>query len=116
VCSVAAACAVATACASERGSRSVVRPPETPAALSTPEPDPACHGTVQGLLAKFALETVTVKLALDPGGRVELVELLSPELTPAARAELHQAFASCAWAGRFTDRRTEVVTTTRVRE
>jgi hypothetical protein len=109
---LAAACALA-ACAGTR--QGPARPPETPAALARPEPDPACHGTVQGLLARNGLETVTISLAVDASGRAEVVEFLSPELTPAAKLELQRAVAECAWAPRPVNGRVEAFTTTWVR-
>jgi hypothetical protein len=71
---------------------------------------------VQGLLARNALETVTVKLAVDPVGRVQLVQVLSPELTPAARLELQRAMESCAWVRAPADEGLKLFTTTWTRE
>lgn len=76
------------------------RPPETAAALAKPVPDPACHGTVQGLLDRNALDYVTVTVSFDTAGRVEFVDVLSPALTQAAKIELQRAFAECAWVRR----------------
>jgi hypothetical protein len=70
---------------------------------------------VQGLLARNGLETVTVSLSVDAGGRAEVVGFLSPDLTPAASLELQRALAGCAWAPRPADGRTQLVTTTFVR-
>lgn len=112
---VAAASAMAVACAGPR-SRPLPRSPETRAAVARPEPDPACHGAVQGLLARNALDVVTVKLSLDDKGRIGIVEVLSPDLTPAAKIELQRAFASCAWAPLPAGGQVELFTTTWARE
>ncbi len=111
----AAACTLAVGCAGPP-SRPLPRSQETGAALARPEPDPGCHGTVQGLLARNGLEQVTVKLSLDAKGGVEIVDVLSPDLTPAAKIELQRTFASCAWAPLPTDGKVELFTTTWVRE
>jgi hypothetical protein len=85
VAALAAACATAS------------RTPERPEALARPEPDPACRGTVQGLLARNDLEQVTVKVAVTPRGTPSLVQVLTPDLTPAAALEVRRAFESCSW-------------------
>lgn len=107
---VALACALAAGCASPQ------RPSETPGALARPELDPACHGTVQGLLETNGLEEVVVRLSVDRAGRVELVEVLSPDLTPVAKVELQRAMASCVGAPVPAEGTAEVFTTTWVRE
>jgi hypothetical protein len=113
---LAVACTLAAGCAGRQEPAPLARPEETPAALAKPEPDPACHGAVQGLLAKNGLESVTAKLSVDPRGRVELLELLSPDLTPAATIELRRAFESCIWVRPPGDESPEVFTTTWIRE
>jgi len=85
------AAALATACATAS------KTPERPDALARPEPDPACRGTVQGLLAVNGLEQVTVKVAVTREGRPSLVQVLTPDLTPAAALEVRRALESCAW-------------------
>jgi hypothetical protein len=105
--------AVAAGCAGPQGPG---RAPETPAAVARPEPDPACHGTVQGLLARSGLDLVTVKVTIDAAGRPELVEVLAPDLTPSQKVELQRAFAGCAWAPRPAEGGAQVFTTTWVRE
>lgn len=68
---------------------------ERPAGYAHPEPDPACHGIVAQSLQVNGLEQVTVRVAL--GDSAARIELLAPELTPAAAAEVRRAFAECAW-------------------
>ncbi len=75
--------------------------PPLRAQQATPEPDPAWRATVQAPLASLGLDQVTVQLALDPRhGRVRLVEVLSPELTPADKQELERAFEAVPWRPR----------------
>lgn len=107
--------AVLAGCAAPRSAPTAARPPESPAALARPEPDPACRGTVQGLLARNGLETVTVKLSVDHRGRAEIVHVLSPDLTPAGRIELQRAMESCVWSPRPPAGEPELFTTTWVR-
>ena len=83
--------ALAAACATAS------RTPERPDAFARPEPDPACRGTVQGLLARSGLEQVTVKVAVTPEGKPTLVQVLTPDLTPAAALEVRRAFEDCRW-------------------
>jgi hypothetical protein len=66
---------------------------------------------VQGLLARNGLELVTTKLSVDPSGRIELVQVLSPDLTPSARVELERAFQSCVWLRPPAEGKAEVLTT-----
>jgi hypothetical protein len=106
----------ALACATPQGAGPAERVPETSAARARPEPDPACHGTVQGLLDRNALDRVTLEVAIDASGRGEIREVLAPALTPAAAVELQRAMVGCAWAPRPAGGRTELVTTTWVRE
>jgi hypothetical protein len=117
-CALAAACVLAAGCAGPRPVPAApARSPETPAALARPEPDPACHGTVQGLLARSGLEQVTVSLSRDAAGRVQVLRFLSPDLTPAAQLELRRAIAACAFGGPLPpDGRAGVFTETFVRE
>lgn len=69
--------------------------PERAAGSAHPEPDPACRTAVAGSMRLTGLERVTVRVALVEGGAA--VEVLAPELTPAAAAEVRRAFAGCAW-------------------
>lgn len=71
---------------------------------------------MQGLLARNGLDAVTAKLSLDDEGRIEIVEFLSPDLTPTAKIELQRAFSSCAWAPRPVHGEVQLFTTTWVRE
>lgn len=65
------------------------------------EPDPAWRASVQAPLAALGLSQVTVRLALDPArGRVRLVEVLSPELSPADAQQLERAFEAVPWSPR----------------
>lgn len=70
---------------------------ERAGSLARPEPDPACRGTVQGLLAANGLEQVTVKVAVSRAGTPALVQVLTPDLTPAAAVEVRRAFETCRW-------------------
>lgn len=69
--------------------------PERAASTAVPEPDPACRTLVAQSLALNALERVTVRVAI--GGDRAAVDLLAPELTPAAAEDIRRAFADCAW-------------------
>lgn len=86
---VAVVAAVVLGCAGPRP------PPERAAASARPEPDPACRTAVADTLRLTALERVTVRVALVEGRAT--VDVLAPELTPAAAAEVRRAFAECAW-------------------
>jgi hypothetical protein len=87
----AALVALALGCAAAENARA----PERQAALSTPTPDPACRTLVAQSMALSGLERVTVRVAV--GGDRAAVDLLAPELTPAAADDLRRAFAECAW-------------------
>lgn len=69
--------------------------PERAAAGAHPEPDPACRTVVADTMKLTGVERVTVRVALVKE-RVA-IDLLAPELTPAAAAEVRRAFAECAW-------------------
>jgi hypothetical protein len=69
--------------------------PERTASAAVPEPDPACRTLVARSLALNALERVTVRVAI--GGDRAAVDLLAPELTPAAAEDVRRAFVDCAW-------------------
>lgn len=74
------------------------RMPERAAAYARPEPDPMCRATVQDTLYSNGLDKVIVKLARKPDGHADIVEFLSPDLTPAAKAELNRAYGMCVWS------------------
>lgn len=88
--------ALALGCAAP-GPAPSTRLPETQAALARPEPDPSCKGTVRERLLAHGLEQVTVAVDVDVSGRAKVVRFLSPELTPAAEAEVRRAFEECPW-------------------
>lgn len=78
-----------------------------------PEPDSACRATVQAPLAANHLQQVVVKVAVDRGGRLQMVQFLSPSLSPSAAEELRQAFGQCLWKpARGTDGRPMAGSTT----
>lgn len=91
------------ACAAPRPAAGPAGPAARPlpaarAQQALPEPDPGCRATVQAPLARLGLSQVTVQLALDPArGRVRLVEVLAPELSPADKLQLSLAFEACPW-------------------
>jgi hypothetical protein len=43
------------------------------------------------------LDRVVIKVAADASGKVELVEFLAPDLTPAAQRELRAAMEGCVF-------------------
>jgi hypothetical protein len=90
--------AALVACATTPVREPVPQMPERAAAYAQPEPDPACRGMVQESLAARGLDRVVVKLARAPDGGVRVVELVAPDLTPAAKVELTRAFGECAWS------------------
>jgi hypothetical protein len=79
------------------------RVPDSQAARSQPEPDPACWGTVQDRLLVHGIQEVTVRITFDPTGKVKLVRFLSPALSPAEERDLRSACESCVWKYRLTD-------------
>jgi hypothetical protein len=70
--------------------------PERAAVFAHPEPDPGCRVLVADSMRLAGVEQVTVRVALAKQ-RAAVVDLLAPELTPAAAAEVRRAFADCAW-------------------
>ena len=70
---------------------------ERQAGYARPEPDPACRGALVACLSSNGLDQVTVTVAVSGEGRVSLVNVLTPDLTPAAALEVRRAFESCAW-------------------
>jgi hypothetical protein len=69
--------------------------PERAAASARPEPDPACRVAVADAMRLTGVERVSVRVALEKDRAA--IDLLAPELTPAAAAEVRRAFADCAW-------------------
>ena len=80
------------------------RMPEASAALATPEPDPACRGTVQQRLLVEGIDQITVELAVDPKGAVTVDRVLAPDLTPAEAEDLRAALGRCIWTPAETGR------------
>lgn len=72
--------------------------PQSRTAQAVPEADPACRATVQDRMLARGVDQVVAKVSIAPSGKVEHVELLTPDLTPATAAELRAAFGECAWA------------------
>ncbi len=105
---VALSCAMALGCSTPRGERV----PESQAALSRPEADPACWGTVQDRLVVHGIQEVTVRITVDRTGNVRLVQFLSPDLSPAAERDLRRACESCAWKPGLTERGAPAETST----
>ncbi len=101
--------ALALGCSMPRGERA----PESQAALSQPEPDPACWGTVRDRVVAHGIQQVTVRVTVDRTGKVRLVQVLSPDLTPTQETELRSACESCAWKPGFTQRGTPAETSSR---
>jgi hypothetical protein len=94
---VAAAAILLAGCAAPAGPSGAPRAPPDRIAMSHPEPDPACRGTVREPMVANGLEQVTVKVTVTPAGKLALVEFLAPDLNPTAAAELRAAYAACAW-------------------
>lgn len=91
------AVAVALAAAACAGAPAAPRVGERAAANAWPEPDPACRVVVARSLALNNLEQVTLRAGLGTDGRPRLLQVLGPELTPAAAEEVRRAFGECAW-------------------
>ncbi len=70
---------------------------ESPVAHAHPESDPASRGTPQGSRTLEATEVVAVRLGRDPSGRVTLIEVLSPALSPEEQRALIRAFEAGEW-------------------
>jgi hypothetical protein len=88
------ASAAAMACAGASAARSTR---DAPAASAWPDPDPACRVVVARSLALNGLEQVTVRAGLEPDGHPRLLNVLGPQLSPAATEDVRRAFAECAW-------------------
>lgn len=84
---------------------------ERPVGYAQPEPDPACRTLVTNTMALNGIEKVTVRVAV--GGDRSAVDLLAPELTPAAAADVQRAFAQCVWRPGAGGATTGTVTFTR---
>jgi hypothetical protein len=104
---------LAAGCASPRRAE---RPPESPLALALPEPDPACRATVREALGRNGLERVVLKLGFGPERRIEVLDVLSPDLTPAGKLELKRAMAGCTWAPVATEGGADTWTTVMARD
>jgi hypothetical protein len=92
------AVALAAACASPPRPAPGAEPMrENRASTAQPAPDPTLHGTVQGERAVPPLERVTARLARAPDGRLTVVDVLSPELTPTQREELQRGLEQGEW-------------------
>jgi hypothetical protein len=70
---------------------------ESPFAHALPEADPSAHGTVQGPRLLGETEQVAVRLGRAPDGRVVLLQILTPGLTPQQEAALRRAFEAGEW-------------------
>jgi hypothetical protein len=90
---VAVSALLALACAGPRPHHVV----ERAAGYGRPEPDPSCRSAVVACLSVNNLEQVTVRVAVSREGDLSLVDVLTPELTPAAALEVRRAFESCRW-------------------
>lgn len=65
--------------------------PERRTAFARPEQDPALRSLPLDERTLTGVERVVVRLSPGPHGGVQLVEVLSPDLTPAERADLARA-------------------------
>lgn len=90
--SIVAITLLALACASP-GPRPLV----SRAATALPESDPTSRGTVQGPRLLSEVEQVVVRMGRDAEGRVVVLQVLSPALTPEQQEELRRAFAIGGW-------------------
>lgn len=70
---------------------------ERPAGYARPEPDPSCRGNLQQCLTVTGLEQVVVKVGVSPEGKLAFLDVLTPELTPAAAVELRRTLEGCIW-------------------
>ncbi|HET8733711.1 MAG TPA: hypothetical protein VFM45_08070 [Anaeromyxobacteraceae bacterium] len=70
---------------------SVARTAPSRVERALPEADPSARAMPQGPRAISGVERVVVKLEPAPGGGVKVVELLSPDLSDAEKAELVDA-------------------------
>ena len=69
------------------------RPLSSRTAFALPEPDPASRGTVQGPRLLTEAEQVVVRMGRDAEGRVVVLQVLSPVLTPEQQEEVRRAFS-----------------------
>lgn len=65
--------------------------PERQGRLALPEQDPSLRSMPRDGRPLAGVERVVVRLAPGPEGSVRLVEVLSPDLSPAERADLKRA-------------------------
>lgn len=70
---------------------------ESPSAHALPESDPGARGTVHGSRLLTETEQVAVQLGRAPDGRVVLLQILSPDLSPQQQAALRRAFEAGEW-------------------
>jgi hypothetical protein len=73
------------------------RPLSPRTAYALPESDPASRGTVQGPRILTEAEQVVVRMGRDHEGRVVVLQVLSPALSPEQQEEVRRAFAQGAW-------------------
>lgn len=73
------------------------RPLSSRTAYARPEHDPASRGTVQGPRLLSEAEQVVVRMGRDPEGRVIVLQVLSPALSPEQQEEVRRAFALGDW-------------------
>ncbi len=73
------------------------RPRSAPGAFALPEHDPANRGTVQGPRLLTEAEQVVVRMGRDAEGKVVVLQVLSPVLTPEQQQEVMRAFKLGGW-------------------
>jgi hypothetical protein len=81
--------ALALACAGPPAASAPL--PEHRTAFARPEQDPALRSLPLDERQLTGVERVVVRLSPGPDGGIRLVEVLSPDLTPAERADLARA-------------------------
>jgi uncharacterized protein (DUF1501 family) len=70
---------------------------ESRASRALPEADPGARGTVQGARALEEAEQVAVRLGRAPDGRVVVLQVLSPALTPQQEEAIRGGLESGEW-------------------
>ncbi len=70
---------------------------ERPVGYARPEPDPSCRGNLQQCLTVTGLEQVVVKVGVSRDGKLAFLDVLTPDLTPAAAVELRRTLEGCMW-------------------
>jgi hypothetical protein len=83
----------AAACAGPKA----VQVMESPTAHALPEADPGSRGMVQGPRTIGETEQVAVRLGRSPEGRVVVLQVLSPALTPSQEEALRRGLESGEW-------------------